>query len=316
MFRKYPYVYAIYREGSFTRAAEKLFISQPSLSAAIQKIEKTIGAPLFERTGTGVIPTEIGREYIAAAEEMMRAEERFSQKLNDIYNLQTGRLLVGGTNYLTSYVLPKILSQFTSRYPKVEVTLVEANSLRLAELVKNEEIDIVIDSFDDDLEGYEGEALLREHILFCVPANRPVNAQLLPYQISPESVFHRTVDLNRIPPVPVSVFQNESFVLLKSGNDMHQRAMTMFSQSGIHPRIPFKMDQMNITYALAASGTGICFVTDTLFRYVSLHDPVVLYNVEQEFATRTLYVAYKKDRYCTKAMSAFIQTAKQVLRER
>ena len=75
MFAKMDYAYAVYKEGSFTRAAEKLFISQPSLSAAIKNLEEEIGAPLFERTGGGVLLTEAGRAYMDAVQRVTAGGE-------------------------------------------------------------------------------------------------------------------------------------------------------------------------------------------------------------------------------------------------
>ena len=80
MFSKFKYVYMLYKEGNFTRAAEKLFISQPSLSVAIKNIEKEIGAELFERTGSGVRLTEVGGEYVAAIEKIIAVENEFKSK--------------------------------------------------------------------------------------------------------------------------------------------------------------------------------------------------------------------------------------------
>ena len=136
MFSKYTYVYAVYEAGSFTKAAEKLFISQPSLSVAIKNIENEIGAPLFERTGSGAIPTEIGREYLRTAQKIKSAEQEFTNRLHDIYSLETGSISVGDTNYLCSYVLPRIITRFKILYPKIEVTLTEANSTLLGEMIE------------------------------------------------------------------------------------------------------------------------------------------------------------------------------------
>jgi DNA-binding transcriptional LysR family regulator len=82
MFKKYDYVYAVYEEGSFTKAAKKLFISQPTLSVAIKSVEEEIGAPIFERDSAGVKLTEVGREYIAAAEKIISAKEDFEKALS------------------------------------------------------------------------------------------------------------------------------------------------------------------------------------------------------------------------------------------
>lgn len=312
MFTKLDYVYAVYREKSFTRAAEKLFISQPSLSAAIKGVEKAVGVPLFDRSGTTITLTEVGREYIAAAEKIMRIREDFINKINDIYDLEVGKITVGGTNYLSSYVLPKIINEFSSRHPNIEVVLAEANSQTLHEMMKNEEIDIILDSFDHLPEEYQGQPLVHEHILLCVPADRSINGALGVHAIHPEDIYNNAVDLSTVPAVSIGQFGAESFVLLKNGNDMYHRAIRIFDAAGITPKVCFNVDQMNISYALADSGMGLCFATDTLFRFGKFGNNIVLYNVKEQTSGRTLYIAHKKSRYCTKAMSEFVRIAKEV----
>ncbi|MBQ2967409.1 MAG: LysR family transcriptional regulator [Clostridia bacterium] len=313
MFSKYNYVYQVYKAQSFTKAAEKLFISQPSLSVAIKNIEKRLGADLFERTGSRVVPTEVGKEYIYAAERIMAVEKEFSDRINDLYHLETGKMTVGGTNYLSSYVLPRIINRFASLYPKIEVELVEANSGMLSHMVKNEQVDIIIDSFDETMDEYEGESLAKEEILLCVPKDRAVNRSLEAYQISYQSLMSGGVDFEKVPTVSMGKFKEEKFILLKPGNDMHNRAKTIFEKSKIEPKVAFYVDQMNISYALAESGMGLCFATDTLLKYGKFRDNVFVYKVDNKHSNRTLYIAHKKNKYCTRAMDAFIRIAKEVI---
>ncbi len=314
MFSKHKYVYAVYKEGSFTRAAQRLFISQPSLSAAIKNIENEVGAPLFERNGGRVRLTEIGREYLMATEQIMSAENEFKRKINDIYMLEKGHITVGGTNYLSSYVLPKVITGFSSLHPNVEVTLVEANSQSLGAMVKDERIDIVVDSFDGIGELYEGHSLLKEKILLCVPSGLAVNEELTSCRITYEMLCEGREGIDDVPCVPVARFKEEGFILLKSGNDMHDRAMKIFQHGGITPKILFSVDQLNISYALAESGMGLCFVTDTLVKYGGIHGNVSFYNVGEEHGGRTLYIAYKRGRYCTHAMREFITMARTLIK--
>lgn len=313
MFSKYKYVYAVYREKNFTRAAQKLFISQPSLSAAIKNIEKEVGAPLFERSKGRVQPTEIGREYIIAAEQIMSAENNFRRRINDIYALDVGSITVGGTNYLSSYVLPRIVTGFSSLHPNIAVNLVEANSTALGTMIKNEEIDIVVDSFDGIGEPYEGYPLIKERIFLCVPSALRINKGIERCRITPEAVRSDSNAMASIPCVPIERFKDESFILLKNGNDMYYRAMKIFHSGGVIPKVLFSVDQLNISYALAESGTGLCFVTDTLIKYGGIHGNVSFYNVGEEHSRRTLYVAYKRGRYCTRAMREFIETARKTI---
>ena len=79
MFRNREYVYAVYKEMSFSRAAEKLFISQPALSAMVKKVEKRIGSPIFDRSCSPIRLTNCGKEYISCIEQIMDVEYQFSQ---------------------------------------------------------------------------------------------------------------------------------------------------------------------------------------------------------------------------------------------
>lgn len=312
VFQKHKYVYAVYKEKSFTKAAQKLFIAQPSLSAAIKNLEKEIGAPIFDRSGAEIVLTEIGREYIEATEKILKIEEEFSRKLGDIYGLETGKITVGGTNYLSSYVLPNIINRFSALYPKVEVSIVEANSTHLRELLEREEIDIIVDSFDDTMSVYEGYPLTSERIFLCVPKDRAINDTLKEFRMRPRDVCKGKAGVLKTPCVPLEKFRDEKFVLLKSGNDMYYRAMRLFEKTGVQPNVSFSVDQLNISRALAESGMGCAFLTDTFFRFWQGEERLFLYNVAGGDMRRTLYVAHKKNRYRTSAMAKFMLTAKEI----
>ncbi len=313
MFTKLDYVYAVYKEGNFTRAAEKLFISQPSLSAAIKKLEQEIGAPLFDRSSGGVRLTEVGREYIDCAERIMRIREEFVNRIRDIHTMEIGHITVGGSNYLSSYVLPRIINRFAEQYPKIDVTLTEANSQMLCEMLTNEEIDIMIDSFDESFHAYDAIPLMNEEILLCVPAEYEINKALAPYAL-PYAAFSEDPELlKNAPTVPLEAFKDEKFILLKPGNDMYSRAQRLFDAADIMPKVAFYVDQLNISYALCEIGMGVCFVTDTLFRFKPFPDKVLIYKLSRAHSGRTLYVSHKKNRYCTRAMTKFIEIAQRVI---
>ena len=280
----------------------------------MKNVENKLGAELFERSANKIKLTQIGKEYIAAAEKIAAVENEFTNKLNDIYNLQTGELIVGGTNYLSSYILPQIVNSFTSKYPDIKVTLVENNSENLCQMIKKESVDIIIDSFDSTMDEYEGIPLIKERILLCVPVNSEINQKLRHHQILPEDIYYGKKVPGDTPAVSIDVFKNEKFILLKKGNDMYNRAMGIFSQRQIQPKVAFYLDQLNISYALAESGIGLCFLTDTFFKYRNYGKNVVLYNVAEEHEGRNLYVAYKRNKYCTRAMEEFIKTSKKIIK--
>ncbi len=312
MFRKMEYVYAVYKEKSFTKAAEKLFVSQPCLSAAIKKIEDEIGQPLFERRHSDLRPTIIGYEYIKAAEQIMNIYEDFTHKINDINSMQFGHIKIGGSNYVTSYILPRIIGVFSKMYPKIEISLVEASSVELRKMINNEEIDILIDSMDEDMPDCSCLPLTEEKILLAVPGNFSCNEGLEKYRFSPDDLNNPDFNAENIPSVSIKHFKNEKFILLKIGNSMYNHATDIFNKSGFTPNVSFRLDQLSTSYSLTACGNGISFVTDTIFKYHNFKDDVALYNIINS-KKRHLYITKRQNLLTSNISDKFIDVAKNVI---
>ena len=314
MFSKWRYIYELYKEQNFTNASKKLFISQPSLSAAVKNVENRVGAPLFERTGHGIKLTEVGKEYIIAAEQIANIESEFNRKLEDIYNLESGSLVVGGANYVSSYILPKIIVKFRALHPNISIMIKEASSHQLNKMLERGEVDIIIDSIDGNSELIK-YPLRKEKIFICVPKDNEINKKLKEYQVKPEEIRNYSKEADNIKPVSISLFKDEQYILLKEENDMYERAMKIFHKGGIEPNIAFSVDQLNISYSLADSGFGLCFITDTFFRYAHPHENVVLYKIKEGTDERTLYAAHRNNTYCSKAMNEFISISEEILKK-
>ena len=312
MFKRFLYVYTVYKEQSFTRAAEKLYISQPSLSAAIKKTEEEIGFPLFERGFSPVRPTQIGLKYIEAAEEILRIEKNFAAYLEDTQDLKQGELSIGGTNYISSFIIPRLVSRFSESYPKINITLLETNSTALEIQVRNETIDLIIDSFEEANTIYESYPLMEEAIMLAVPESLEINHTLRDFQIRPSEIYNRSIEYTAVPALSIQTFGQEKFILLKPGNDMLYRAKRIFKKGQLAPDVAFSLDQLITSFNLTASAAGVSFVTDTLFKFHSYPDNVYLYNIA-ESEGRTLHIAHKRGKYCSKAMERFIQLAQDTI---
>ena len=133
MFQGMEYVYEVYKERSFSKAAANLFISQPSLSANVKRIEKKIGYPIFDRSTKPLGLTECGQHYIDAVEHIMQVENGFHDFVNDWSNLKTGQLILGGSSFFSSWVLPPLIGEFSRKYPLVKPLLLEENTATLAQ---------------------------------------------------------------------------------------------------------------------------------------------------------------------------------------
>lgn len=312
MFDKKEYVYAVYKEKSFTAAAEKLYLSQPCLSAAIKKTEQQIGLPLFERRTGDLTPTKIGYEYLACAEKIMAIERSFSEMLEDINNMKTGGIRIGGTNYVCSYILPIIAGDFSKIYPNIEISIHEANSIELEKMLKNDKIDLVIDSYDAVEEQLEYKALVAEQILLAVPTSSKCNENIKQFAVRAEDIYYGNVEIDSLPELDLSQFQQEKFILLKSGNSMYKHAQAVFDTCNFVPSVSFRLDQLSTSFRLAASGNGLCFVTDTMFKTHLYHEDVYFYKVKNA-GSRTLYAANNRTNHSTAVIQKFKEVAWNVM---
>lgn len=318
MLRYMDYAYAVYKEKSFTKAAEKLYISQPSLSLTIKKLEKEIGGPVFERCGKEITLTEIGEKYIKAVEQVIYIKKNFENEIDDLLKLKRGTVIIGSTTFLASYLLPDILKSFHRQYPDIKIDLIVEQSTYLEEKLEEGLVDLVIDNVTSENPGYGYLPLFEEQIFLGVPERLDINHKMREYQITKEEIIaesHRATDLKRsvynpLPKVNLDSFKAEKFILLKYGNKMRQLSNKMFEESGMSPEISFEFDQLMLSVSYAESGFGICFLTDTILKYGKDCKNLIYYLPDSSHKKRTVYISYKKSKYLTSAAEAFIEHLK------
>lgn len=175
MFVWKKYVYEVYKERSFTKAAQNLYISQPSLSARIKKIEEIVGEPLFDRSTTPLQLTEVGKVYIEAAEEITQIEQRVENYINDLAGLKTGNLAVGASTLFAAYVVPSLITQFNQKFPDVHIQLIEGNTAELEEMLGSNALDFVIDNYHYDSILYNKELYCEKIYYLQVPKHFAIN---------------------------------------------------------------------------------------------------------------------------------------------
>ena len=237
MFVWKKYVYEVYKERSFTKAAQNLYISQPSLSARIKKIEEIIGEPLFDRSTTPLQLTEVGKVYIEAAEEITQIEQRVENYINDLAGLKTGNLAVGASTLFAAYVVPSLITQFNQKFPDVHIQLIEGNTAELEEMLGSNALDFVIDNYHYDSILYNKELYCEENILLAVPKHFAVNEELGMYQLSYKNIKNKNYLNQKYPAVPLGRFADLQFIMLTQGNDTRTRGDRLCRNVGFKPNI-------------------------------------------------------------------------------
>lgn len=154
------YMVAVDTYRHFVLAAEKCFVTQPTLSMQLQKLEDELGIKLFDRTKQPVIPTEIGVRIIAQARVVLREAERIQQMINSEKNVMTGELRIGIIPTLAPYVLPTLFKQMREKYPQLELVIKETITEEIIHELKNNRLDcgLVVTPLKD--------ASIKEDVLF------------------------------------------------------------------------------------------------------------------------------------------------------
>lgn len=307
-------VYTIYQEKSFSRAAQKLFIAQPSLSLTIKKLEQKIGMPLFDRTTKPITLTEAGSQYIAAVESIHQVEDSFDSYLRSVNNLEAGSLGIGSNQLLSSLVLPRYISAFTQKYPGIHLSLLDANSTTLENEITAGHLDMVIDNhvLPDDV--FERRLLATERLFLAVPKTFAQCQGLENYQLTYEQIMEGSLCLN---PVPLDNFSQVPFILMNRDNDARKHTNAIFQETGFSPKVLFEMDRLATLYSYVEMGTAASVVSDTLIKNIRGIDQsrIVFYPLPTQHAQREIFISYKRNKFRSKAMEIFMDSLENLTKK-
>ena len=299
-------LYEVYREKSFSKAAQNLYISQPSLSARIKQIEEQIGEPLFDRSTNPLQLTEIGKVYIEAAEEIFKIEQRVENYINNLTTLKTGHLSIGASNLFAAYVVPQLFTQFKQKFPDIHIQITEGHTSQLEAMLSNNSVDFVIDNYRYDNTLYNKQLYCRENILLAVPKHFSVHDELTEYQLSYNNVKSKSYLTPASPAVPLHAFSGLPFIMLMPGNDTRLRGDRLCRNAGFHPNIILEFNQQSTAYMAASTQLGATFISDILVSQLPSFENLVYYKLDGEDARRDVYFYYKNHKYKTRVMEEFL----------
>lgn len=294
MLKEIWYVYEVYKEMSFSKAAKKLYISQPALSAMVKKAEQEIGTLIFDRSTTPISLTPAGKYYIQQAEKIMHIQEEMKAYFRIAAENEARTLRVGGSAFFLTYVFPPIIKQFQDSCFEVNTAYFELRNTELVSKLVNKTIDffIEVDDLRDNL--VDGIEIQQENLLLAVPAEWPINSALREYRLTAEDVHNKQHLNGETPAVDPHIFSEEPFVLLREGNDSFRRAIQICHNAGFVPKIAMTADQVLTSYYLAAEGHGIALVRDSILYYVDVTEKLYFYKLDDPAAIRPIYFFFRR----------------------
>ena len=235
--KELDYIVTVANEGSISRAAEKLFMAQSSLSQAVRLFEQDLGTPIFVRTARGVRPTSAGEAFIFHARQILQQYQEARSEASDIENLKGGTVIFGISTYRGTYLLPPVLKKFHALYPRVHVEICEMDSIDLA-LIAAPPVRI----------KHGVDFLMRDEIMIATTADHPVMAFAKPCESEPEQMW---IDLKDTAPF--------EYILGPPSTVLGRTARRSLREAGVEPLGLDTYLSASFAAAMAREGVGLAF---------------------------------------------------------
>lgn len=232
------YVVAVADTGNFTRAAEQCLVVQSALSHQIARLERELGARLFDRTSRRVRPTPAGEAFLPAARQALDAADRARQEVAAASGQVRGRLTIGAIPTVTAIDLPAVLKQFHQLHPEVRISLRSGGSEELTERVRHGTLDVAFLGIPVGAQpkGVHGRELARGELVAAVAPEHALATEEL-------------VDLRRL--------SDEPFVDFPPGSAARAQTDEAFSAAGIRREVAFEVTTVDFMARLIRQGLGI-----------------------------------------------------------
>ena len=302
--RELLYIKTIDDERSLTRAAQKLYVTQPSLSHCVAVLEQQLGTKLFRRTSGGLLLTYAGEKYYRMACEVLRVYHAFEAEISDESALARGRVTFGITNYLATDHLPRMLPAFNRAHPGIELRVLEETTDQMEKSLLSGRLDFAImhtgagDGASED-PGLAHEVLSRDPFLIAAPPDTPYAAAPRGDQSPPE------LDPARL--------DGEPFLMVSKGQRIRHVADRVLAQAGVTPQVVFESRNYETLRRLAAQGMGYAFVPRQYVGLLGGEDYRPQYfAIPQKYAAYwELSVVTLKDAYLSRAARAFLRSFRE-----
>ena len=279
---------AIVRLGSFTRTAEELFLTQPTVSMQIKKLSDAVGSPLFQQLGRRVEPTDAGRAVYAACRDILNALANLDNALADLKGLRRGRLRLGVVT-TAKYVAPELLGAFCERHPGIDVALEVTNRDRLQERLA---------AHDDDLYVVGQQHELRDEV------------KVVPFAPNPLVMVARADHpLAGERNIPIERLAEEPFILREPGSGIRDATLKQLAAAGVTPRVRMQLGSNETIKHAIVGGLGISVLSLHSLVLESSGGKLVLLDVQGFPIERRWFLAYSLKREPSLPAKAFLKFA-------
>jgi DNA-binding transcriptional LysR family regulator len=241
--RQLEYFVAVTEEGGFTRAAARLHVAQPGVSAQIRQLERELGQPLFDRSGRTVRLTEAGETVLPYARAALAAVEGARLSVDELTGLLRGHVTIGTVDWIQSLDLPGMLAGFHRDHPNVEITVVQEKAAALTDGLRDGRVDLAFLSLGSTPpEGIATRDVIEQDLYAAVCHDHP---------------------LARRSTIALRALADEDLICLPKGTGMRAVLDDACADAGLRPRVAFEAGEPPVLAQLAAHGLGVAVLPES-----------------------------------------------------
>ncbi len=283
--RQLEYFQMASRLRNITRAAQRLRVSQPNITVAIKKLEAELGVQLFDRSQKQLTLTPEGVVFLRRIEVALRNIEDAILEVNDYKQLQKGTIKIGIPPMMGAYLFPKVFSGFRQIHPHLDVLLYEEGSLSIREKLESDALDFGIIIVPESTPNLNVLRMSRNQLMVCVAQKSP---------------------LARRSKITARDIANSDLIMMKEGAYLREVVQNKLSALKISPRTVLESSQIVTIKGLVAHKVGIAFLLDFIcenssdIKAIPFYEPIFV----------DIGLAWKRERYVSKAAQAFIDFCK------
>ncbi len=305
------YAYQVYKKGSFTKAAKDLYISQPSLSAAISRLEAELGFRIFDRSTIPCSLTAEGRIYMESIEEIIESENNMQKRIKELSDVDHGSIAVGGSSLASYLILSEICSEFYKKHPQIKVTLDignVGNSGVLWEKLDSKEIDILVTYANHDTK-HMIEPIFEERLVIAMHRSMRGADKLAPLALTREEILNKSYSPER-EIEDMSIFSDIEFLGFARKSDTEQRMAKML---GNYKSSRYKIQNARhseMHYNLMCAGIGAVLTTSLAIAQKPDNEDILFFMPKSEESYRNIFLAYHFSAQSNPLIQSFIHVAK------
>lgn len=284
-FRDLSYVLAIAKYQNITKAANALYITQPTLSKFLQTFEDQLGQKLFRKLGHRFILTYAGERYVERAKEILVLKKQLDQEMNDIVKNNYGSLKIAFPTMRGTYMLPCTLPIFSQMYPNIKLVVLEARSSKLEDMLLNGEADLAFFNLPVKSTNIDYEVIKHEEILVVMSVNHPLSHS----GIIRDDCKFSWLDLH--------LLKDEPFIMQIPGQRTRDTIEQLCKKMDFTPTIRLETSNIPAAVQLAAKGYGCFFVTETHLSHINQTEPIACFSVGNPRTTVDFVAGFRKNSY-------------------